>query len=452
MNQEHLDTPTIIRLIKDHNLDNSEQLKSFVRDNPYNLGYASLARVAELANSKRESNAAYYTNKFIVNEIFKELPTFEKNTINIVEPSVGVGNFLPFVFKKYENIPCVNIDVVDIDNDNLEILKLLLEKQGIPQNVHIRYVHHDFLTTNESQRYDLLVGNPPFEKLKPADAKLYLKRNINQDTTNTFEFFLEKGMRIASNVALICPKFILNTPEFSTTRKYLASKNVYCIHDYGECGFKGVLVETVCLFVKPNEKPGITKIFSMTLGLNIVQKQSYIMDEEYPYWIIYRNSFFDSVAEKMNFGKFSVVRDRQITNANTTFEKRENSIQVIKSRNISDDGQEVISIDGYDSYIDCELAKSMSVYRFMNDDSVYLTPNMTYKPRVMKNKKGFICNGSVAILIPKEKIELTKNQMLYYASDEYRSFYKIARNYQTRSLNVDTNSVFFYGILKEGGV
>lgn len=88
----------------------------------------------------------------------------------------------------------------------------------------------------------------------------------------------------------------------------------------------------------------------------------------------------------------------------------------------------------------------------MNDDSVYLTPNMTYKPRVMKNKKGFICNGSVAILIPKEKIELTKNQMLYYASDEYRSFYKIARNYQTRSLNVDTNSVFFYGILKEGGV
>ena len=452
MNQEHLDTPTIIRLIKDHNLDNSEQLKSFVRDNPYNLGYASLARVAELANSKRESNAAYYTNKFIVNEIFKELPTFEKNTINIVEPSVGVGNFLPFVFKKYENIPCVNIDVVDIDNDNLEILKLLLEKQGIPQNVHIRYVHHDFLTTNESQRYDLLVGNPPFEKLKPADAKLYLKSNINQDTTNTFEFFLEKGMRIASNVALICPKFILNTPEFSTTRKYLASKNVYCIHDYGEYGFKGVLVETVCLFVKPNEKPGITKIFSMTLGLNIVQKQSYIMDEEYPYWIIYRNSFFDSVADKMNFGKFSVVRDRQITNANTTFEKRENSIQVIKSRNISDDGQEVISIDGYDSYIDCELAKSMSVYRFMNDDSVYLTPNMTYKPRVMKNKKGFICNGSVAILIPKEKIELTKNQMLYYASDEYRSFYKIARNYQTRSLNVDTNSVFFYGILKEGGV
>ena len=73
---------------------------------------------------------------------------------------------------------------------------------------------------------------------------------------------------------------------------------------------------------------------------------------------------------------------------------------------------------------------------------------MTYKPRVMKNKKGFIVNGSVAILIPKENIELTEEQMRYYSTEEYRKFYKIARNHQTRSLNVDSTSVFFYGILQ----
>ena len=31
----------------------------------------------------------------------------------------------------------------------------------------------------------------------------------------------------------------------------------------------------------------------------------------------------------------------------------------------------------------------------------------------------------------------------------YRNFYKIARNYQTRSLNIDKPSVFFFGKLKE---
>jgi len=39
--------------------------------------------------------------------------------------------------------------------------------------------------------------------------------------------------------------------------------------------------------------------------------------------------------------------------------------------------------------------------------------------------------------------------MEYFSSDEYRQFYQIARNFQTRSLNVDATSVFFYGVLKE---
>lgn len=53
------------------------------------------------------------------------------------------------------------------------------------------------------------------------------------------------------------------------------------------------------------------------------------------------------------------------------------------------------------------------------------------------------------MLIPKEDIHLTEKQMEYFSSDEYRKFYQIARNYQTRSLNVDATSVFFYGVLKE---
>lgn len=74
---------------------------------------------------------------------------------------------------------------------------------------------------------------------------------------------------------------------------------------------------------------------------------------------------------------------------------------------------------------------------------------MTYKPRVMRNFGNIVVNGSVAVLIPKEEIELSEEQMEYFASEEYRKFYQIARNYQTRSLNVDATSVFFYGILKE---
>ena len=71
---------------------------------------------------------------------------------------------------------------------------------------------------------------------------------------------------------------------------------------------------------------------------------------------------------------------------------------------------------------------------------------MTYLPRVIKKPEGIVTNGSIAILIPKdENLELTEKEMNYYSTEEYRNFYKIARNYQTRSLNVDSNSVFFFG-------
>ena len=449
MEQEHFTNAMINKTIEEYKLIEAEKLIDFISNNPLNLGNASLARIAELTNSKRENNAAYYTNKFIVNEIYKQLPDFEKDEISVLEPSVGVGNFLPFLFKKYEGIKRVNIDVVDIDKKNLQILELLLQKQRIPANIKINFIPADTLLYNFRKRYDLVIGNPPFSKLTVKDAKKYLKNNVNKETTNTFEFFLEKAISIADYVAMIMPKAVLNTPEFHATRELLSKKKIDCIQDYGENGFKGVLVETICLFIDTLGLPKNTKVESLTLKKSMIQKQKYITDKAYPYWIIYRDDFFDSISKRLDFDKFTVFRDRQITNSNTMQEKGKDCLRVIKSRNISDDGKEIVDIPGYDSYIKKTTAEALSAYKYVGNRNVYLTPNMTYKPRVMRNTENVVVNGSVAVLIPKEDVELTDEQMEYFSSDEYRRFYQIARNYQTRSLNVDATSVFFYGVLKE---
>ena len=148
----------------------------------------------------------------------------------------------------------------------------------------------------------------------------------------------------------------------------------------------------------------------------------------------------------MKFDIFDVFRDRQITNSNSSLEKNEiYYIRVLKSRNISDDGK-IIDIDGYDSFIDRASLKKMAVEKFLNDNTVYLTPNMTYKPRLIKKEGAYVVNGSVAILIPKILLNLSQEQMNYISSDEFRTFYKIARNYQTRSLNIDKTSCYWFGI------
>ena len=430
-------------------LKTKKDIKRFIEKNSEKYSFSILSKIVEFSNSKREKHSAYYTNKFIIQEIFKQLPNFDSKEITILEPSVGIGNFIPFIFKKYENILKVNLKLVDIDKDILEILKLIISKIEVPENFNIEFINKDFLDYSEIEKVDLVIGNPPFTKLSGNYLKEKIKRNYNKETKNLAELFLEKAMKIANNISLIMPKNILNTPEYEKTREILSEKNVESIIDFGEKGFKDVLIETVNLTANMILPPKKIKIVSITRKEEIIQNQNYIFEKKLPYWIIYRNLNFDKIYNKMLFGIFDVFRDRQITNSNSHISKlKENDIRVIKSRNISNDGK-IENIENYDAYINKNDLQNFQVKKYLNDEKVYLTPNMTYNPRFMKKEKGYIVNGSVAILIPKYEFELTEAQKRYISSDEFRTFYKIARNYQTRSLNIDKTSCYWFGINTE---
>ena len=62
---------------------------------------------------KRE-NEAYYTDSEIVEKISNFFPKIEKQKLRILEPSVGSGQLLNGVLRKYENHDIV-IDALDID-------------------------------------------------------------------------------------------------------------------------------------------------------------------------------------------------------------------------------------------------------------------------------------------------------------------------------------------------
>lgn len=435
----------INKIINDFKLNEVKNIISFINTNPMNLSTSDLCKVAEYSNLKREKDAAYYTNKFIVTEIVKNLPSIDTDSIEILEPSVGVGNFIPLICKKYED-KVINLDVVDINDDNLKVLKALVKKYELNNKVKIKYINDDFLLHKFNKKYDLVVGNPPFNKI--SDKKLveiYKNNAMNKDTNNICSYFLDKSIKLGDYVSLVFPKFLLNTPEFRISRDYLSNYNIDTIIDFGEKGFDGVLIETISININTKSKPNNTKVISLTKKISNIQRQNYICDKKLPYWIIYRNDEFDEISKKLEFNVFSVFRDRQITNSKL---KSKGKIRVIKSRNISDLGDEILEIKGYDSYINTSEAMRLSVYTFIDANDIYIAPNMTYNPRVMKKPKGTLTNGSVAILIPKGGIKPTKRQLSYFSSNEYRQFYQIARNYQTRSLNIDNCSVYFYGLLK----
>ena len=95
LSKTNLSEKDIFFLIDDKNLTTHSCLLDYIKKNS-RYGFIELSKIAELANAQREDNAAYYTRQDICYTIVKNLPD-AKNYIelNILEPSIGVGNFLP---------------------------------------------------------------------------------------------------------------------------------------------------------------------------------------------------------------------------------------------------------------------------------------------------------------------------------------------------------------------
>ncbi len=434
----------IATLIKRHKLTEHVNLLNFINSRK-NMGFANLSKIAELANTEREDNAAFYTRQDICYSIIKNLPDPKEFTsIDILEPSIGVGNFLPVLINKYKSVPRVNIDVVDIDSQSLEILQALVLTLSIPDNVRINYINDDFLLHSFDKHYDLIVGNPPFKKITKEKALLakYKEFATNKATNNIFAFFIEKSIKLGNIVSLIVPKSLINAPEFNNTRSLMANFRITHIIDFGEKGFKGVKIETICFILNTTNLPHITQIESYITNEIRVQKQEYITDISFPYWLIYRNNDFDSVANRMQFNLFKAYRDRSITKSVT---KSIGKVRVLKSRNIGDN--EIVNIPDYDCYMDD--ISNLDVAKFINQKHCVLVPNLTYNPRACMLPPNCIADGSVAILtLINKETQITKQDLAFYATDDFTKFYAIARNMGTRSLNIDNNSVFFFGKLK----
>jgi DNA (cytosine-5)-methyltransferase 1 len=439
-----LTSKEITELINDWKLFEHRNLMDFLVKNKQKYNVKTLATIAEYANAAREKNSAYYTDKMLLHNIYSILPVFEdKSIIRVLEPSVGVGSFLPLVAKKYSHIDEITIDCVDISVESIEVLEFLIPLYNLGENVKINLIAKDYLKHKIIEKYDLVIGNPPFGKLTTSKSEI-TKDYHNMKSKNLASYFIEKSLKYSDNIVMIMPKNVLNTSEFDETRKFISQYSISNIIDFGEYGFKGVLVETVCLSINTTLKPSKTIVTSLPLDISKIQNQSYVTSDKYPYWIIYRNDYFDNFISNLELNVFEVFRDRQLTNSNMK-SLGSDKIRVIKSRNITDDGQ-IIDIDNYDAYIDRTALNSFSVAKYLDDDNVYLTPNMTYKTRLMKKPKNTVVNGSVAVLIPKFNRKLTNEDMKFFSSNEYREYMQIARNYQTRTLNVDNNSIYFYGI------
>lgn len=423
-----------------------KDVKNFLITSKDNLDYGLISNAIEYLNTNKEDNSAYYTPQSICYDIIKELPDIEKDSISILEPSVGAGNFIPLIMEKYAD-KNVELDVIDIDEKVLEVTSILFSKitNSYP-NVKINIINSDYLTFEPTKRYDIIVGNPPFGKVSNSKKlEQYKRAAYNKNTNNLFAFFLEKSLRISDFVSLVTPKSLLSSPEYNDTRKYITKEcKIKSILDFGEKGFNGVKIETIAisLFTKKATKQYDVKIESLITNNTHYITNKMMFDDDLSSWLIYKDNFFEDIKHSLYLGIFNSYRDRQITKKHTSTDI--GKYRVLKSRNIACNS--IVNIDNYDSYVDD--ISLFNVSKFLNTKSV-IVPNLTYNPRACFLPENCIADGSVAVLQAKNGYIITEDDLAYFSSDEFRRFYMIGRNLGSRSLNIDSNSVNLWGIKKE---
>ncbi len=376
------------------------------------------------------STGSFYTCQMVVFDALKKVQ-IDKPIIRILEPSVGLGAFLPQLSSLFSNAESVIIDCVEINSDTIISLEYSLKKLNLGTNIRINICQSDFLEFPITQHYDLVATNPPYGKTHKKYPQL---TNGAHKTTNLFALFLLKLYNVADDIVCIIPKNFAIADEFYTVRKLYENLDIVRICDFGVKYFKKVFIEIISIHFTHHYSQDI-EIVDYINNRTVYQPQGYIYHDRL--WLLYRNKWFDNYIKQLQLDVFSFVRDRAITNACLA---ENGKIRVLRSKNILDNGS-VVSIAGYDKYID-DVSK-FAIGAYLNSHAI-LMPNFTYNTRATILPDNTIPNGSIAILIPKK--HLSDINLALYATEDFRRYYGIVKSFSKFTLNIDNCSLYYIGI------
>lgn len=203
-------------------------------------------------DNKKKELGQIFTPKWVVELILDEVGyvgcIFNKK---ILEPSCGDGVFLCAIVKRYiENALKNNIDMIlikkGLENNilGIEIDKYFFEEciknlNKVAENYNIRDINwkilnKDALKHNFKEKFDFIVGNPPYVRVHNLDTltRNFLKNNYSfccEGSTDLYYAFYEKAIIDIKNngkIAFITPNSFMKNASGKTMRNYILGNNL----------------------------------------------------------------------------------------------------------------------------------------------------------------------------------------------------------------------------------
>jgi len=191
--------------------------------------YSQLSRslTNEISKTDKKTQGIYFTPPSCVNRTLAVLEKYvseehdQKKNIDILEPSCGSGEYVSALHKLF---PHANITAIENNSKIYHCVKFL-------ENERVTFHNMDYLEFSSKQKYDYIVGNPPYFVMKKnsIDKKYY---SYFDGRPNIFILFLVKSFDLLKEegiISFILPKGFLNCLYYDKMRKYI-DKHFQILH------------------------------------------------------------------------------------------------------------------------------------------------------------------------------------------------------------------------------
>ena len=183
--------------------------------NMINIDYSNISRqlTKKITKNEKKENGIFFTNPNTIIKIINILKPYIKNIKTVLEPSCGSCEFINLLDKNYKNL---NITGIELNKTIYNSIKFL-------ENNNIKLINENFLTYNFENKYNLIIGNPPYFVIKKNLVNKYYYKYF-EGRPNIFILFLIKKLSLLDDngiLAFVLPKSFLNCLYYDNTRKYI---------------------------------------------------------------------------------------------------------------------------------------------------------------------------------------------------------------------------------------
>lgn len=200
-----------------------------------------------ITKAEKKTQGIFFTPPETVINIINKVKSLKSSLESILEPSCGSGEFIDYLTKYFTDS---KITAIELNN-------MIFESIKNKKSNNINLLNEDFIKYTDQNKYDLIIGNPPFYVMKKHEAPNDYHEYFD-GRPNIFLLFVIKSLKMLKSdgiLSFVLPRNFINCLYYDKTRQFI-DKN-FKIHFIEDCDdeYIDTKQDTIIIVVQKKDNP-----------------------------------------------------------------------------------------------------------------------------------------------------------------------------------------------------